>query len=54
MKASNQGWDQCGNAQAVTNEHPIIVAADVTHQGNDVRQAAPMVDRRKRTSMRPA
>jgi transposase len=24
MKASNKGWDQCGNAQAVTNEHQII------------------------------
>ena len=30
MKASNRGWDQCGNAQAVTNEHQIILAADVT------------------------
>jgi threonine dehydrogenase-like Zn-dependent dehydrogenase len=29
MKASNKGWDQCGNAQAVTNEHQIILAADV-------------------------
>ena len=44
MKASNKGWDQCGNAQAVTNEHQIILAADVTDQANDVRQAAPMVD----------
>ena len=24
MKAANKGWDQCGNAQAVTNEHQII------------------------------
>ena len=23
MTASNEGWDQCGNAQAVTNEHKI-------------------------------
>jgi transposase len=45
MKASNKGWDQCGNAQAVTNEHQIILAADVTDQANDVRQAVPMVDR---------
>jgi transposase len=44
MKASNKGWDQCGNAQAVTNDHQIILAADVTHQANDVRQAVPMVD----------
>jgi hypothetical protein len=44
MKASNKGWDQCGNAQAVTNEHQIILAADVTQQTNDARQAVPMVD----------
>jgi transposase len=44
MKASNKGWDQCGNAQAVANEHQIIIAVDVTHQSNDVRQTLPMVD----------
>src|SRR3954452_17452330 len=44
MKTSNKGWDQCGNAQAVTNEHQIILAADVTDQANDVRQTVPMVD----------
>jgi transposase len=44
MRASNKGWDQCGNAQAVTNEHQIILAADVTDQANDVRQLVPMVD----------
>jgi transposase len=44
MKASNKGWDQCGNAQAVANEHQIILAADVTDQANDKRQAIPMVD----------
>jgi transposase len=44
MKASNKGWDQCGNAQAVTNAHQIILAADVTHPANDVRQTVPMVD----------
>jgi hypothetical protein len=44
MKASNKGWDQCGNAQAVTNGHQIILAADVTDQANDVRQMMPMVD----------
>jgi transposase len=44
MKASNKGWDQCGNAQAVANGHQIILAADVTDQANDVRQVVPMVD----------
>jgi transposase len=44
MKVSNKGWDQCGNAQAVANEHQIILAADVTHRTNDKRQAVPMVD----------
>ncbi len=44
MKASNKGWDQCGNAQAVCNEQQIILAADVTQQANDVRQVVPMVD----------
>jgi transposase len=44
MKASNKGWDQCGNAQAVANENQIILAADVTEQANDKRQAVPMVD----------
>jgi hypothetical protein len=44
MKTSNKGWDQCGNAQAVANENQIILAADVTDQANDKRQAVPMVD----------
>jgi transposase len=44
MRASNKGWDQCGNAQAVANEHQIILAADVTDQANDTLQAVPMVD----------
>jgi transposase len=44
MKASNKGWDQCGNAQAVANEHQIILAADVTDQANDKLQALPMAD----------
>lgn len=44
MKVSNKGWDQCGNAQAVANEHQIILAADVTHQPNDKQQAVPMID----------
>jgi transposase len=44
MKTANKGWDQCGNAQAVANEAQIILAADVTGQANDKRQALPMVD----------
>jgi hypothetical protein len=44
MKVSNKGWDQCGNAQAVANEHQIILAADVTDEANDKRQALPMID----------
>jgi transposase len=44
MKASNKGWDQCGNAQAVANGDQIILAADVTDEANDKRQAVPMVD----------
>jgi hypothetical protein len=43
MKASNKGFDQCGNAQAaVDREHQIIVAADVTNEANDKRQFRPM------------
>src|SRR5262249_15450361 len=44
MPVANKGWDQCGNAQAVANEAQIILAADVTDQANDKRQAAPMMD----------
>jgi transposase len=44
MRASDKGWDQCGNAQAVANEAQIILAADVTDQANDKRQALPMMD----------
>jgi transposase len=44
MRMSNKGWDQCGNAQAVANEHQIILAADVTDQANDKLQVVPMVD----------
>lgn len=43
MKTANQGFDQCGNAQAaVDRDSQIIVAADVTHQANDKRQFVPM------------
>ena len=45
MKASNKGWDQCGNAQALVDESQLIIAADVTPPANDVRQVAPMLDR---------
>jgi transposase len=44
MKTTNKGWDRCGNAQAVANEAQMIVAADVTDQANDKRQAVPMMD----------
>jgi transposase len=44
MRASNKGWDRCGDAQAVTDGHQVIPAADVTDQANDVRQMVPMVD----------
>jgi transposase len=44
MKVNNKGWDQCGNAQAVVDgANQIIVAADVTNQANDKRQAEPML-----------
>jgi len=46
MKASNKGWDQCGNAQAVVDgAHQIIVATDVTPEANDKRQVEPMMSR---------
>jgi hypothetical protein len=44
MKVANEGWDRGGNAQAVANEAQIILAADVTDQANDKRQALPMMD----------
>jgi hypothetical protein len=44
MKTSNKGFDQCGNAQAVTNDAQVIVSADVTDQANDSRQVEPMVN----------
>ena len=45
MPASNKGWDQSGNAQALVDESQLIVAADVTQQANDVQQVAPLLDR---------
>jgi transposase len=44
MPVANKGWDQCGNAQAMANEAQIILAADVSDQANDKRQALPMMD----------
>lgn len=43
MKTSNKGFDQCGNAQIITSEDQVILAADVTSQANDVRQVEPLV-----------
>src|SRR5262249_49145434 len=43
MKQSNKGFDQSYNAQAVVDsKHQIIVAAAVTNESNDKKQAAPM------------
>ena len=44
MKASNKGWDPCGNAQVLVDESQLIIAADVTPQANDVRQVAPLLE----------
>ncbi len=44
MKASNKGWDQCGNAQILVDESQLILAADVTQQANDVQQVEPLLE----------
>ena len=44
-QASNKGWDQCGNAQALVDESQLLLAAEVTPQANEVRQVAPLLDR---------
>ncbi len=44
MKVSNKGFDQCGNAQVVTDENQVILAEDITNQANDCRQVEPMLD----------
>ena len=44
MKASNKGWDPCGNAQVLVDESQLIIAADVMPQANDVRQVAPLLE----------
>lgn len=43
MKVNNKGFDQCYNAQAVVDsESQIIIAAAVTNETNDKKQAVPM------------
>jgi len=43
MQTNNKGWDYCGNAQAsVDGAYQIIVACEVTVEGNDKQQAVPM------------
>jgi Transposase DDE domain len=43
MRTNNQGWDDCGNAQAsVDATCQIILACDVTAASNDKQQAEPM------------
>ena len=45
MKVSNKGWDQCGSTRKQWRMSiQIILAADVTQQTNDKRQAVPMID----------
>lgn len=40
---STQGWVQGFNAQAAANEDGIVVAGDVTREGNDSLQCQPMI-----------
>jgi hypothetical protein len=43
MKTNNQGWDYCGNAQAVVaGKGPIRLACDVVPDSHDKHQAAPL------------
>ncbi len=42
MKSAS-GWVQGYNAQAAVNENQLVVAAEVTQQGNDVGQFVPMM-----------
>ncbi|MFZ1290233.1 MAG: IS1182 family transposase [Melioribacteraceae bacterium] len=43
MRTGNQGIDMCYNVQiAVDSKHNLIVAHDVTSDGNDMNQLAPM------------
>jgi transposase len=59
MQTANKGWEYCGNAQAsVDGACQIILACDVTDQGNDKQQAAPMAqatrEQLEATGMAPA
>ena len=46
MKRSNKGFDYCYNGQLVVDDaEQIIVAAEVTAEANDKRQAVPMAQR---------
>ena len=48
MDGASKGFEQCYNAQAaVDRAHQIIVAADITQQGNDKRQLVPMLGKVK-------
>ncbi|MEO5840456.1 MAG: IS1182 family transposase, partial [Acidimicrobiales bacterium] len=38
-----QGWVQGFNAQAAANEIGVVIAGDVTQQGNDSWQCQPMI-----------
>lgn len=40
---TQQGWVQGFNAQAAANEHGVVIAGDVTQQGNDSLQCQPMI-----------
>ena len=40
---SPHGWLQGFNAQAVANEHGVVIAADVTQDANDFLQCQPMI-----------
>ncbi len=49
MKASNKGFDQCGNAQAMADrDSQVILAADVTNESNDKKQLKPMMKQAKK------
>ena len=39
-----RGWVQGYNAQAATNEHQIVIAAELTNSSADFEQIEPMVD----------
>lgn len=48
MRTGNQGIDMCYNVQiAVDSKHKLIVAHEVTSDGNDLNQLAPMAEQSK-------